>query len=87
MERTQALARNHLLAVESLAVFVGLPNFTHVVIIFFMHVQEINFFFLQIVCLILWDLKLMLDFFSLIIIITVYHMIDSFNILKLYSVG
>jgi hypothetical protein len=46
MERTQALARNHLLAVESLAVFVGLPNFTHVVIIFFMHVQEINFFFL-----------------------------------------
>jgi hypothetical protein len=53
MERTQALARNRLLAVESLAVFVGLPNFTHVVIIFFMHFQEINFFFLQIVCLIL----------------------------------
>jgi hypothetical protein len=25
--------------------------------------------------------------FSLIIIITVYHMVDSFNILKLYSVG
>jgi hypothetical protein len=53
MERTQALALNHLLAVESLAVFVGLPNLTHVVIIFFMHFQEINFFFLQIVCLIL----------------------------------